>query len=648
MNDGVRFAKSRKISILYYVCSIAIATGVLCDYAFSGFVKGFEDQRPELLTCRSWAYRPWTSCGVDGVDCLPFTNDSFPIRCPPRCEWPRGDETYQFYGNAEDGYHPLSRICPSAIHAGAVSPNGGCTVLRYNGSVPAFHGRKGHGRVESKSIYAPYYKSFVFETDVESSSCRGEDYQFGVVLTVCPLLLAGSSCLPNMPAALLVTQAVVFGAFYLQMVFYLPQFDSGMSAFTSALGCCAPLLTLLFVMWAYYGESNPFALLDGKTISDQARQWSRLELQSSNIDTDDGVDDDAKDDVAEDDVFDLRSGSRIEPFLNDDSPPARRSWTIVFTRCRVAASRIPPSMTGPLRYATIFVPLFILGLHMSLFTLIPGFDVDFTASSLSDGSHGGNRIVVLVLLSVLFIFIIVSHAVYAYRADALVPMMAAYGGVVVVVMMTRFLFLNDDKLGNVSVHVHHATIGILVLSVARFKRTISLAVAAVFLGTIVDGVCRWSEWDYVDTWTVDPATLPPESTQPMVQWNEPSLRMSVRAENASDRSSIVIAWPSGPLVETKSSDFECVGTFVLMNSEPVGQLIYKRTSHTSFLDGSCNQTRCHLRRDGLYENTDYLFSFGCISGHGNYHASPFAVVWPTSVQDEEDGVVGHSFPESGF
>ena len=265
--NGLFTLKRASFGMYYFVAS-SIAIALLCDFAYSATVEGFGD--PEILSCRNWLYRDWRSCGLNGVNCLPFENRSFAVRCPGRCDWPGTDGTYAFYGDNDRGYHPLSRVCPAAIHAGVLTGNGGCAVVRYNGAVSSFESSKGHGSVSSQAINSPYFKSFVFETDVNSKSCYGTNQQYGACMFVSAILLAGSTCFPSMfrpPTWLLVLQALVFGTFYLAMAFYLSDYSNGTEAFTSALGCCTALFTLLFAVWQYYewgdgGKSNPFRLMD--------------------------------------------------------------------------------------------------------------------------------------------------------------------------------------------------------------------------------------------------------------------------------------------------------------------------------------------------------------------------------------------------
>ena len=124
----------------------------------SHFAASVDGQHPTMYSCRAMGFSPGRSCGLDGVNCLPFTTDYFAIRCPPRCTWNRGSSltvigTGTYMGN--------SRICKAAIHAGVIGSNGGCALMRYSGEQFAFEGSEQNG-VVSMSFQSWFPKSFEF------------------------------------------------------------------------------------------------------------------------------------------------------------------------------------------------------------------------------------------------------------------------------------------------------------------------------------------------------------------------------------------------------------------------------------------------------------------------------------------------------
>ena len=81
------------------------------------------------LDCVDTLWKRKNECGIDGIDCRPFSNHSFAFRCPAKC----GDVQIlnpHIVGPLEVNYRPLvigtgfyrgdSFICGSAIHAGIV------------------------------------------------------------------------------------------------------------------------------------------------------------------------------------------------------------------------------------------------------------------------------------------------------------------------------------------------------------------------------------------------------------------------------------------------------------------------------------------------------------------------------------------------
>ena len=639
------FTYSNLTFILYYIVASSISVAILCDYAYSASVSGFE-AAPMLLTCRNWFYKDWRTCGLNGVNCLPFENRSIAVRCPGRCDWPGTDGTYEFFGDNERGYHPLSRICPAAIHAGVLSGNGGCAVVKFNGSVSSFDSSKGHGSVSSQSISSPYYKSFVFETEgVDSKACYGNAQQYGVCMFVSAILLAGTTCFPRIfrpRTELLVLQAVVFGTyslsislslthahtlslshtqtgtFYLAMTFYLAEYDNGYDAFTSALGCCTALFTLLFALWQYYemgdGNSNPFRMMD--------------EFEN-----------------------DRKDGNQIIHFNDDDDEVSSKVENLVEMSSSIGESMNSSisrsNMSTPRRivkdtkecvqnprhrrrfvYIFVFLPCFLGGLHFSLLSQIPGFDVDFSQNQGTESTNVTGRVVVLVLLSLLGLFLVIYYGRLAYLQGTLKFKMLSLLAVALVIVLTRFLFLESHNDVDVSFHLHHTTTGILVMTICKFRTLPSLILASIFLGVIVDGIVKWSEWDWFDTWMVSSTAKSFIDFGPdvgMLNWTSSS-DLQLLVSNSSVQNSVNLTFPSADLIESLLG-VQVQGTVILMNIVPSAELIYEHVRGTSA--ASCDETMCTITKSGLFPNTLYEFYYGCVLSNGVYEFNPSVSLWET-------------------
>jgi len=186
---------------------------------------------------------------------------------------------------------------------------------------------------------------------------------------VSAILLAGSTCFPSMfrpPTWILVSQSVVFGTFYLAMTFYLSDYSNGSESFTSALGCLTALSTLLFAMWHYYewgdeGRNNPFRMMD-----------ETLEARHS---------------IKEDQIMhfhendnDQEASSKVESIIEISSVKNKENNNQITRHFHafVKMFRQDSPHRRRVMYICVFVPCFFMGLHFSLLSYIPGFDVDLS------------------------------------------------------------------------------------------------------------------------------------------------------------------------------------------------------------------------------------------------------------------------------
>ncbi|KAK4104037.1 hypothetical protein N658DRAFT_493531 [Parathielavia hyrcaniae] len=144
---------------------------------------------PTPIGCGATYWTSGNGCGVDGVNCRPFTDAGFPFRCPANCASyhvlnPRavGDQEIIYQPlvvggppEATDGpvvYRGDSHICSAAIHAGVISnTNGGCGVVRLIGWQIDFNSTTRNG-ITSIGFDSYFPLSFTFEQDI---SCDAGD-----------------------------------------------------------------------------------------------------------------------------------------------------------------------------------------------------------------------------------------------------------------------------------------------------------------------------------------------------------------------------------------------------------------------------------------------------------------------------------------
>ncbi|KAF1834039.1 LCCL domain-containing protein [Decorospora gaudefroyi] len=133
------------------------------------------------LDCVDTLWKRKNECGIDGIDCRPFGNQTFAFRCPAKC----GDVQIlnpHIVGPLEVNYRPLvigtgryrgdSFICGSAIHAGIVdNRRGGGGRVNLIGTHDNFASTKHHG-IESIPFdsYFPLSFSVVFDDSFQSNS----------------------------------------------------------------------------------------------------------------------------------------------------------------------------------------------------------------------------------------------------------------------------------------------------------------------------------------------------------------------------------------------------------------------------------------------------------------------------------------------
>ncbi|KAL2266291.1 hypothetical protein VTJ83DRAFT_5643 [Remersonia thermophila] len=146
--------------------------------------------KPTKISCGAAYWAPGNGCGLNGVDCRPFSDGGFPFRCPANCASylvlnPRavGDQEIIYRplvigGPPADGsdgpavYRGDSHICSAAIHAGVISnAHGGCGVVRLVGQQARFNSTKRNG-IASVGFDSYFPLSYTFEPGIQ---CRSSD-----------------------------------------------------------------------------------------------------------------------------------------------------------------------------------------------------------------------------------------------------------------------------------------------------------------------------------------------------------------------------------------------------------------------------------------------------------------------------------------
>ncbi|KAI1430631.1 hypothetical protein GGR50DRAFT_181918 [Xylaria sp. CBS 124048] len=230
---------------------------------------------PLDLGCGATFWDKNNGCGVDGVDCRPFTNETFAFRCPATCAG-YALLNSRAVGVQEVNYVPLivggppdpsnelnpvyrsdSWICGAAIHSGLVTnSHGGCGVLSLIGEQQNFVSSDRHG-IKSIGFDSYFPQSYTFQGGLE---CRSRDQRWSllaisVVFTSILSLFTRSS------------SAFYFGTFIITfwqvgLASDPPLTGSFGAVFTDLLG---KFLPAMFCAWVFYDKMGVRRTLKGLT-----------------------------------------------------------------------------------------------------------------------------------------------------------------------------------------------------------------------------------------------------------------------------------------------------------------------------------------------------------------------------------------------
>lgn len=145
------------------------------------------------LDCIDTLWKWKNECGLDGIDCRPFSNNSLAFRCPVGCKDvkvlnPRligaSEVIYRPLVVGGPGYRGDSFICASAIHAGVISDaNGGCGRLARIGVRDSFPSSWNQG-IESIGFDSYFPMAFTVSKDSGIQCGPGEFRGFLLVVSI--------------------------------------------------------------------------------------------------------------------------------------------------------------------------------------------------------------------------------------------------------------------------------------------------------------------------------------------------------------------------------------------------------------------------------------------------------------------------------
>lgn len=135
------------------------------------------------LDCIDTLFKWKNECGLDGIDCRPFSNKTLAFRCPVGCKDVKVLNS-RLVGPSEVIFQPMvvggpeyrgdSFICASAIHAGVISDgSGGCGRLTRIGQRENFPSSQGNG-IESIEFDSYFPMAFTVSEDSGIKCGSGE------------------------------------------------------------------------------------------------------------------------------------------------------------------------------------------------------------------------------------------------------------------------------------------------------------------------------------------------------------------------------------------------------------------------------------------------------------------------------------------
>lgn len=172
----IKWLEARAIN-KHVLLGLALLVWFLLFILFLGAQRPIQDGESKSvlnLDCVDMVWKRKNECGIDGVNCRPFSNQTFAFRCPAKC----GDVKIlnpHVVGPREFNYRPLvigtgayrgdSFVCGAAIHAGVINDRtGGCGRIKLVGSRDNFPSTTQNG-IESIPFDSYFPLSFTLAAD---------------------------------------------------------------------------------------------------------------------------------------------------------------------------------------------------------------------------------------------------------------------------------------------------------------------------------------------------------------------------------------------------------------------------------------------------------------------------------------------------
>ena len=410
---------------------------------FDRFSARVDGVAPEALRCldSAWGGDPGERCGLNAMNCKPFETETWSTFMCGECS--TKDDWDTVVGGLDGKYHPMSRLCMSAVHAGVIMRKGGCGEWRLAGEVKRFGNGTSHNGVTSLPFDSPFPSSVEYRS-VDATRISGACVRKPLAASIGALLflyLAASALWVSYSTKLvLFFLPVICSCFYFPLVANptVPLRDLHL-AFSNVI----LVLVSAFCLFSAASNTTLAALVDENLLPQP-----------------------------EDYVF-------LADHEGSNSAVSRR---IRFNR--MAA------------YLLFLVPFFCT-LHMNYFTrILP--DIDISSSSLDGGLTAGAIGLLVAEGAIVLFFLTMQIRSVVKKEGALKRYLLGYISFVAAVLVSCAMLSSEYGF-----HLHHSFIAGALWPLSCFDTKFSIFFQGALLGIFMNGILEWGWggdiWDYHGT-----------------------------------------------------------------------------------------------------------------------------------------------------
>ncbi|KAF8898891.1 hypothetical protein BD779DRAFT_1486077 [Infundibulicybe gibba] len=235
---------------------VVLVAAYIVSFTFFSRAQSFLTPASSFIGCSATYWPSLDSCGLDGILCRPFDNETFDFRCPAQCDNlilqnPRtvGNEQVVFKplivggGDPDHTYRGDSFICGAALQAGLISKSkGGCASLELIGNFTDFLPASANG-LTSLGFPTVFPLSFRFLPTTSLTHCtdyRNPALAFNILVTLVLFTLLR-------PKPIILFWSIFCIGFWHISLFSQPQ--SSPPPISTSFGIFLPALFIAYAFW---------------------------------------------------------------------------------------------------------------------------------------------------------------------------------------------------------------------------------------------------------------------------------------------------------------------------------------------------------------------------------------------------------------